>query len=97
MSEGRLPNLLKELEKAHDECWTAKVATYETSKRNAPLCVQIVEELGYMPKLVNNRIEQRMIETDGRDVLDEDFWANEDMVISLFECLGTEEFEHGCA
>ena len=97
MSENKLPRLFEELKKACDDCWVSKLATYETAKKYAPLCVQIVQELGFVPRLANSRLERRMEETDGRSILDEDFWANEDMIIAFFEGLEKEVFLHASA
>lgn len=95
MNESGLTHLLKELKRAHDECWASKIASYEIAKKNAHLCVQIIREIGYVPLLVNNRLEKRRKETDGMNYFYEDFWANEDMIIAFFEHFGAEEFEHG--
>ena len=94
MSEDRLPNLIKDLKRAVDECWVSKIEAYEIAKKNAHLCVQIIEELGYMPHLTNYRLEKRRKETDGMDYWFEDFWSHEDMIIALFEHLEKEEFKH---
>jgi hypothetical protein len=97
MSENKLPHLFEELKKASQECWASKIATYETAKKYAPLCVQIVRELGFVPRLANSRLERRMEETDGRDILDEDFWTNENMIIALFEHLEIEDLQNASA
>ena len=94
MKEGRLPHLLNELKMAHEECWAAKIASYEIAKKHACLCVEIIREIGYVPLLVNNRLEKRRKETDGMNYLSEAFWSNEDMIIALFAHFGTVEFEH---
>lgn len=97
MNEDRLTNLLNELKMAHEECWAAKIASYEIAKKHACLCVEIIRKIGYVPLLVNNRLDKRRKETDGMDYLSEDFWANEDIIIAFFEHFGTEEIEHGSA
>lgn len=96
MSENNLPHLFEELKKAVDEYWIYKIAAYEIAKNNAYLCVKIIQQLGYVPRLINNRIEKRIMETDGRSVLDTDFWCDQDMIIAFFEGLDREVFEHAC-
>jgi hypothetical protein len=91
MNKNKLQQLLKELQKASNDCWASKIATHDIAVKNAPLCVKIVQELGYVPKLVNKGIEKRKCETDGRDVFDNDFWSDADMIIALSERL-EEEF-----
>ena len=90
MNKNKLPILLNGLKEAYEECWKAKIATNDVAKKYAPLCVQIMQEMGYVPELINNRIQERIRSTDGMDVLSEDFWSNEDMIISLFEHLENE-------
>ena len=77
MSENQLSHLFEELKKAADECWVSKIAAYDIAKKNAYLCVKIIQQLGYVPRLINNRIEQRVKQTDGRSVLDPDFWCDQ--------------------
>jgi len=83
MRENKFPDLLKELKKASDECWASKIATYEIATKHAPKCIQILQELGYVPRLINNRIEKRLSEREGWDVCSNDFWASADMIIAL--------------
>lgn len=84
-----IDQLFEALKVAHDECWKAKIATYDIARKHAPVCVQIMEQfteaLGHYPRALSQRIEKRMQETDGRTVFEEDFWANEDMIITLWE------------
>jgi len=82
--------LIKDLKTAYNACWDAKIKAYETAKKYAPLCLQIVQRLGDVPKLANNRIEQRRQELDGCGALLEDFWAHEDMVIALYRHVESE-------
>lgn len=78
--------LICDLKQAFDECWEAKIATYDKAKKHAPLCLRIMAELlGDVPKLINNRIEERKRALDGLGVFRPDFWANEDMIIALWE------------
>src|ERR1700722_13782968 len=85
MSEKTLGDLLKELKIAADDCWASKIVTHNIAKKHASLCIQILKELGYVPKLINNRIEQRKNETGDRDVKHPDFWTSADMIIALCE------------
>lgn len=100
MKEVNLSHLLEELERAVDECWASKIAAYEITKKNAYLCVQIIQELGYVPHLANKRLEKRKKETDGMDYLREDFWCDQDLIIALFEHFednSIKEVQNACA
>ncbi len=90
--EDNITRLIKALKGAYDECWAAKFALSETAKRHAPLCIELLHELGYIPKLINRRIERRIQATDGADTLGEDFWSDPDMIIALSEYF-MEEYE----
>lgn len=90
MNYNKFSQLLEELKKAYEECLAYKIATYEVAIKHAPLCLEILVELGYVPQLFNNRIEKRKSETDGVEVFNKDFWANESMIISLHEYLQEE-------
>jgi hypothetical protein len=85
MSDKTFGDLLKDLKKAADECWDSKLATHDIAKKHASLCCKIVHELGHVPELINNRIEQRKNETGGRDSRHPDFWTSADMIIALCE------------
>jgi hypothetical protein len=97
-----LNELIEKLKGAKGECVASKIATYETAKKHAPLCIQILKLLGFTPKLINKRLEERISMTDGRSVFEEDFWSNEDMIIALSDHLQgvygpLEEFKYGAA
>lgn len=89
MSNDQL-KLFKELKNASKDCWSGKIAAYEMTEKHAPLCVQIVKNLDSTPKLFNKLIEKRIQETDGRGVLEDDFWKDPDMIIALYEYIERE-------
>lgn len=76
-------DLIKQLKTASEEIWAAKIALRELSNKYSPLCIQILVEGRQIPKLINNRIENRKRET-GLDPVHPDFW-DVDMIIALSE------------
>jgi hypothetical protein len=80
--------MLRDLKQAYDECVSAQIATYEVARKHAPLCIKILKDfLGDVPKLINNQIEARKKSSKGRGVLEFDFWADDKMIVALWEHL----------
>jgi hypothetical protein len=90
MNQNQLEEHFKELKSAYQECWTSKIATYEIAKKHSALCIQILQTMGYVPNLINHCIDQRIKDTDGRNIYHPDFWSDANMIIALYEHLENE-------
>jgi hypothetical protein len=88
--EERFQRLKAEVKKAAEDCWNSKMELHEKGKKYADLCIQLLVAMRHIPKLVNDRILKREIETKGLDVLHPDFW-NGDMIIALSEYFERED------
>lgn len=80
--------LFEALKMAHDECWKAKIASYDVARKHSVVCVQIARELSEIFSVspdIAELLKKRFEATDGRSVYSEDFWASEDLIISFFE------------
>jgi hypothetical protein len=84
--------LFLKLQLAYEDCFRELASTYATARKHAPLCVKIVRQfpniLGNPSDLIHRRIQKRVRETRGRTIFEEDFWANEEMIMSLFQHIG---------
>jgi|GEM_PF-6275633 len=85
MSDKNLAQLFRDLKEASSECWKAKIAENEVAGKHATLCLEILQKLGYVPRLLNCRIEERKWAMDGMDVMQYDFWCDANMIIALNE------------
>ena len=94
--DEKLSDMIKQLQSARDQCLRAKVAVHELGQKYAPLCIQLLLEMRHVPKLINNRIENRARETGGLDVIHPDFW-DADMLIALAEYFDSMENVNACA
>lgn len=83
MNDEEFFDLIKDLKKAFEELWAAKLVLHDLGNKYAPLCIQILVEGMQIPKLINNRIEARKKQT-GLDPVHPDFWDVE-MIIALAE------------
>lgn len=81
MNDEEFLELIRKLKSASEEIWAAKIVMRELETKYATLCVQILVEGRQIPKLINNRIENRKRET-GWDPVHPDFW-DVDMIIAL--------------
>jgi hypothetical protein len=78
--------MLYDLKQAYNECIAAQLATHEVARKHSPLCIKILKDLlGDVPKLINKQIENRKKTSKGCGVLEFDFWADDRMIVALWE------------
>jgi len=71
--------LFESLKTAYDECWKAKIASYDVARRHAPICIEIAQELSEIFSVspeIAAVLKKRFEVTDGRSIYSEDFWAS---------------------